>query len=71
MDVEAPDDPIDVLRRWESAGAVWRVAASTASSVTISLCTCDGGEEVSRFHSTDPALVDFVASTGGDPANRW
>ncbi len=69
MEPEAYDDPITVLRRWEAAGAVWRVAARTASSVTISLCTCDGGEEVSRIHSTDPGVVAFVTSSDGDAAH--
>ena len=51
-----PDDPVDVLRRWEDFGAVWQVVARTPEQVTVSLRRCDAGEEVSRLVSDDPAL---------------
>ncbi len=54
------DDPVEVLRRWEGAGAVWRVLAETRDGLTVGLFTCDGGEEVSRLTSADPGLADFV-----------
>jgi hypothetical protein len=62
------DDPVEVLRRWEDTGAVWRVLTRTASRVTIALCTCDGGEEVGRLSSDDPRLIDFLAGrTSNEP----
>jgi hypothetical protein len=55
-----PDDPVDVLRRWEAFGAVWEVVARTPEQLTVSLRRCDAGEEVSRLVSGDPALRDYV-----------
>lgn len=54
------EDPVDVLRRWEDAGAEWRVLGRHGRGVTVGLFTCTGGEEVSRLTSEDPALVDFL-----------
>ena len=48
------------LQRWEDSGAVWEVIARSADSVTIGLLRCDGGEEVDRFTSDDPRLLDFI-----------
>jgi hypothetical protein len=53
-------NPVDALVRWEDHGAVWRVVGRTASEVTVALCRCDGGEEVERLVSDDPALLAFV-----------
>ncbi len=53
-------DRVGELRRWQDAGAHWQVVSQTATSVTIALLRCDGGEEVGRFTSTDPALLSFV-----------
>ena len=61
MTEQAPDDPVDVLRRWQDAGAVWKVLHQQGDRLTIGLFTCDGGEEVSRFTAEDPALAHFVA----------
>ena len=59
--------PIEVLERWQSFGATWRVVARTQRSVTISLCRCDGGEEVQRLTSTNPELLGWLADkTGSD-----
>ncbi|PZF81148.1 hypothetical protein [Jiangella anatolica] len=58
------DDPVGVLTRWEDAGGEWRVVARTAGAVTVALCRCDGGEEVDRFTSADPALLEFLAGRG-------
>jgi hypothetical protein len=57
-------DPVAVLRRWEDFGAVWRVAARTGTTVTVSLCRCDDGEEVERFTSDDPQLIAYVEGKG-------
>lgn len=48
------------LLRWEEHGALWRVAARTATAVTVSMRTCDGGTEVDRLTSSDPERLAFV-----------
>ncbi|MFD6949990.1 hypothetical protein A6A08_08510 [Nocardiopsis sp. TSRI0078] len=53
-------DPVQVLVRWEDHGAVWRVVERSPSRVAVALCRCDGGEEVERLVSDDPALLAFV-----------
>ena len=53
--------PVDYLRRWEEFGAVWRVVERDRDSVTISMCSCDGGEEVERLTTADPALLAWLA----------
>ncbi|RIJ76938.1 hypothetical protein D1871_09835 [Nakamurella silvestris] len=58
---EASSDPVAVLERWERFGATWRVVERTSGSVTISLCRCDGGEEVQRLRSHSPALLRWLA----------
>jgi hypothetical protein len=57
----AHDSPIDHLRRWEEFGAVWQVVARDMGSATISMCRCDGGEEVERLTATD---AEFLAWLG-------
>jgi hypothetical protein len=64
VEAHALTDPVAVLRRWEDFGAVWRVVARRGTGVTLSLCRCDGGEEVERLTSDDPRLMSFL---GG----RW
>ena len=53
-------DPVEALRRWESSGATWRVLSRAGGSVTLSLCSCDGGEEMSRLESDEASLLDYV-----------
>ncbi|MDG4664558.1 hypothetical protein [Mycobacterium sp. 236(2023)] len=53
-------DRVAELRRWEDSGAVWRVIGRTATTVTVALLTCDGGEEVGRFTSDEPHLLGFL-----------
>ncbi|MGV0809561.1 hypothetical protein [Mycolicibacterium setense] len=53
-------DRLADLQRWEDSGAHWRVLTRTADSLTIALLRCDGGEEVDRFTSSDPRLLEFV-----------
>ena len=48
------------LRRWEQFGGVWKVIARDGPKLTISLCRCDGGEEVDRLTATNPELVAFI-----------
>ncbi|MDH6199270.1 hypothetical protein M2272_005939 [Mycobacterium frederiksbergense] len=60
-------DRVADLQRWQDSGAHWRVVTRTPESITIVLLRCDGGEEVDRFTSTDPRVLDFVgARTGSD-----
>jgi hypothetical protein len=62
-DTESVDDgheQVAALQRWETSGAVWRVASRNAAGVTVALCRCDGGEEVSRFSSDEPELLAFL-----------
>lgn len=51
---------VDVLRRWEESGGVWRVLSRTRAGLTISLRTCTAGEEVDRLVSADPELLGHV-----------
>jgi hypothetical protein len=60
-----PEHPVEVLRRWEAFGGVWEVVHRTAGEVTVSLRRCDGGEEMSRLVSGDPALVAYVDAAAG------
>lgn len=57
---EADRDRLAELVRWENAGASWQVVGHTRHGVTIALMRCDGGEEVDRFTSDDPRLLDFI-----------
>jgi hypothetical protein len=57
--------PVETLRRWETSGAVWQVASRTPTGLTISLLTCNGGEEVGRLVSSDPELLRFVGTRSG------
>jgi hypothetical protein len=58
--VDSGHAQVAALQRWEASGAVWRVAARNANGVTVALCRCDGGEEVSRFSSGDRELIAFL-----------
>ena len=55
-------DPVEVLRRWEEAGGTWEVLSRTVDGLTVSLCSCTGGEEVDRLVSSSPALLAYVGS---------
>ncbi len=55
------EEPIEVLRRWQSSGAVWQLVERSATQVTVALCRCDGGEEVGRLVSGDPDLLALLA----------
>ena len=54
-------DPVEVLRRWEESGAVWRVLSEGAGHVTVGLLTCDGGEEVARLSCQREVVAPFLA----------
>ncbi len=50
------------LARWRDAGGAWTLTAQTPTSITVGLLTCDGGEEMERIVSDDPAFVAYVAA---------
>ncbi len=50
------------LLRWQDAGGTWLVIGRSDTSASVSLCRCDGGEEVERFTSSEPELVAFLGS---------
>jgi hypothetical protein len=54
-------EPVELLRRWEEFGAVWRVVSHGSRGVTVALCRCDGGEEVMRVTSASPQLRAWLA----------
>ena len=58
-------DWVAELQRWEDAGAVWSVVARKHDRVTVALLRCDGGEEVDRFTSNDPYLLDYIGERLG------
>lgn len=51
---------LDRLLRWEGSGGTWRVLGRRTASLTIALCRCDGGEEVDRFSTAEPAVIAYV-----------
>lgn len=52
--------PIEVLERWQTFGATWRVLSRGQGWVTLSLCRCDGGEELQQLTSTNPELLEWL-----------
>ena len=69
---------IERLRRWEDAGGTWRVlhgrtaaeeGAGARSGPLVSLCRCDGGEEVERVRlaGDDAAAYLRLRPTSEDP----
>ncbi|GAA1793602.1 flavin reductase family protein [Agromyces lapidis] len=56
-----PASPLDELDRWEGFGGTWAVRQLGADGAIVSLCRCDGGEEVSRIVSADPAFLEWAA----------
>jgi hypothetical protein len=66
--VDASPD-LESLRRWESAGGAWYVMSRGDARATISLCRCDGGEEVERLVSSEPDLLEYVAARPSSEAS--
>jgi hypothetical protein len=60
-------DDLETLQRWEEFGAAWEVVHRSADQLTLSLRRCDGGEEVSRLVSSDPAVLAHVGSRSAYP----
>jgi hypothetical protein len=61
-------DDLETVRRWEDFGATWEVVHRSGDQVTLSLRRCDGGEEVSRLVSSDPAVLAHVDRRDPDTA---
>jgi hypothetical protein len=61
------DDDLETVQRWEEFGAAWEVVHRTPDQVTLSLLRCDGGEEVSRLVSSDPALLAHIDGRSSHP----
>lgn len=59
------DDAVATLQRWQDCGGVWRVLDRRDGTVTVGLYRCDGGEEMDRVRSADPALLVFLAGRDG------
>ncbi|ALG85135.1 hypothetical protein [Gordonia phthalatica] len=51
-------DDLERLQRWEDNGAQWQVVSLRPNSATISLLRCDAGEEVERFTTSDPRVLE-------------
>lgn len=56
------------LQRWETAGGTWRLDGRRGDILTITLCRCDGGEEVDRLVSAEPELIEYVEDATVDGA---
>jgi len=50
------------LQRWEIAGGTWRLDGRRGDTLTITLCRCDGGEEIDRLISAEQDLIEYVES---------
>ena len=61
-------DDLETLQRWEDFDATWEVLHRTSDHVTLSLRRCDGGEEVSRLVTSDPAVLAHVDRRAPDTA---
>lgn len=69
-----PTPDLDRLLRWEDSGGTWQVAArrktgpdgaqQVREEVTLSLLTCDGGEEMDVLTSSEQGVLDHVRSAG-------
>ena len=53
-------DEVEKLTRWRDSGGGWQVVSRADDRIAIALLTCDGGEEMERFTSTDPRLIAWV-----------
>jgi hypothetical protein len=60
------ESAFDTLRRWEMAGGHWRVLSRSPLGLTVSFLRCDGGEEVHRLTSPDPALAEHIGDRDTD-----
>jgi hypothetical protein len=54
------ESPLDVLRRWETHGAVWRLRSRTDDGAVVDLLSCTG-ERMDQLRSADPELLAYLA----------
>jgi len=54
-------DDLERLQRWVDSGAHVRVVGRRGERLTVSMVTCDGGEEMDRVVSADPRLAAWCA----------
>jgi hypothetical protein len=66
MAAAPPTSGLARLLRWENAGGTWRQESRGPSQASVVLCRCDGGEEVERFDSSEPELLDYLATAQQD-----
>ena len=59
---QAPSADLARLLRWENAGATWQLLTVHEGVATVSMCRCDGGEEMERLRSAAPDLVAYVSA---------
>lgn len=50
----------ETLERWQDFGGVWRLVVADQHVATVSMCRCDGGEEVQRLTTRDADLVAWL-----------
>ncbi|UMG91556.1 cation:proton antiporter [Nocardioides sp. TF02-7] len=55
---------IEDVRRWHAAGGHWQVVHATDDAVVVSLCTCDGGEEMGRVTLSPAELAQLEEPPG-------
>lgn len=51
------------VQRWVDSGGTVEIV-DEGPPVVVSLCRCDGGEEIDRFETRDGAVVDLVERLG-------
>lgn len=56
----AMSDSIARLEHWAAHGGTCRLTPLGAGQAEVVLCRCDGGEEVERFTTADPAVMAWV-----------
>ncbi len=54
-----PESPLEVLERWETHGAPWRLAWRTADEVAVDLLSCTG-ERMDQLRSDDAELRRYL-----------
>lgn len=63
------EPPVEVLRRWEDHGAMWRVVSLGPERAIVDLCTCYG-EPVDRLESDDRDLLRFLEGRTSSEESR-
>jgi carbonic anhydrase len=52
---------IAVLQRWRDAGGTLSIVSHRDGTSIVALCTCDGGEEMDRLVTSEPAACAWIA----------